>query len=321
MLLELLAIYEALVTIGASSRAILTPHPIRLTLHLPQILLICHSLSLLLLLNFFEELSRVFVEIVLEVGLFLKIFVGVWQKLRILLNLPNFVQVVGQLLRRKISVYNLGRLIYDLLDDLILDHLLNVDGVVHVFEDSVFAGVVYSQNFEQLQPQVFQLVSVIFEQVEVVADGRQNLVKILLRLTAQLLRIVHSFDLFALLTTVCIRARLAIATVRIVLAIFTPVLLLCFTIGCVCGGCGRRCGGNVVLLDQLKLFGVIGQLILHRLHNGLNFALEEIFEVVSRDFWLHQRLHLNLPLLANDLHHRRVVGIVLVRALPIVQIY
>ena len=98
MVLELLTILETLV---AADTALA---PISLTLHLPHVLLICLRLSLLLLLHLFQKLARIFIQVVLEIALLLKVFVCVWQKLRILLNLTNFIQVVRQLLRSKISV-------------------------------------------------------------------------------------------------------------------------------------------------------------------------------------------------------------------------
>lgn len=67
---------------------------------------------------------------------------------------------------------------------------------MHVFKNAVFGGVIDAQNLQQLQPQVFQLVCVILKEVEIVAYRRQNLIKVLLRLTALLLGIIHCFHLF-----------------------------------------------------------------------------------------------------------------------------
>jgi len=190
MVLELLTVLKALVAAD-------TPlAPVRLTLHLPHVLLICLRLRLLLLLHLFQELARVFVQVVLEVALLLKVFVCVRQKLRILLNLTNFIQMIRQLLGSKISVDPFGCFIDDLFDDRVFDDFFDVDRVVHVFKNAVFGGVIDAQNLEQLQPQVFQLVCVILKEVKIVTNCRQNLIKVLLRLTALLLRIIHCFHLF-----------------------------------------------------------------------------------------------------------------------------
>ena len=60
----------------------------------------------------------------------------------------------------------------DLLNNVVLDYFANVNLIVRLFEDAILASVFDFHVVEQLQPQVFQLVGVVFEQVEVVADCR-----------------------------------------------------------------------------------------------------------------------------------------------------
>ena len=73
----------------------------------------------------------------------------------------------------------------------VLDDGADVDRVVHLFEDLRLLHVLQLEVVQQLQPQVLQLVRVVFEQFEVVAHGGQDLVKLRLMVSVRLRHEAH----------------------------------------------------------------------------------------------------------------------------------
>ena len=141
-------------------------------------------LQLLLLLEPFDVGASVLVEIELEVLHLVEVLVGVWQELAVLLDLLDLVQVFPEYFGGVVGALPAGGLFNDLLYHLVLDHFADVDLVVGLLEDAVLAGVLDLHVIEQLEPEVLQLVSVVLEEVEIVSDGGENLVKLGLQLAS-----------------------------------------------------------------------------------------------------------------------------------------
>ena len=55
-------------------------------------------------------------------------------------------------------------------DDLVLNHRVDVNRVVHAAEYAALIRISHIQVVEELEPERFQLVSVVLEQVEVVSN-------------------------------------------------------------------------------------------------------------------------------------------------------
>ena len=66
------------------------------------------------------------IQIEFQVCFLLEILVGIWQELRILLDLPDLVEVLREGLRPTRRVNPFRSLLDDLLDDLVLDDPLDV---------------------------------------------------------------------------------------------------------------------------------------------------------------------------------------------------
>ena len=120
------------------------------------------------------------IQIEFKKSFLLEIFVGVWQELRILFNLPDFVEVFSKNFRAIRGTNPLSCLFDDFLNYLVLDNFFDIDRVVSLFENAILAVVFYFHIVQQLQPQIFQFIRVIFEQIEVVSYSRQYLVELCL---------------------------------------------------------------------------------------------------------------------------------------------
>ena len=70
------------------------------------------------------------------------------------------------------------RLLDDGLDARVLYDDLYVYGVVHLSKHQCLLSIFEFEIVQQLQPEVFQLVSVVFEQVEVVTHCRQDFIEL-----------------------------------------------------------------------------------------------------------------------------------------------
>jgi len=84
------------------------------------------------------------------------------------------------------------RLLDDGLDARVLYDDLYVYGVVHLSKHQCLLSVFEFEIVQQLQPEVFQLVSVVFEQVEVVTHCRQDFIELGVILSVRLG--YHSYD-------------------------------------------------------------------------------------------------------------------------------
>ena len=120
------------------------------------------------------------VQIEFKISFLLEIFVGVWQELRILFNLPDFVEVFSKNFRAIWGANPLSCLFDDFLNYLVFNNFFDVDRVVSLFEYAILAVVFHFHIVQQLQPQIFQFIRVIFEQIEVVSHSGQYLVKLCL---------------------------------------------------------------------------------------------------------------------------------------------
>ena len=113
--------------------------------------------------------------------------VGLGNRIFLVLNLVDLVKVLLELLARVLRAIPPRRFLDDRHDDLVLDHRVDVNRVVHAAEDAALVRVAHVEVVEQLQPERLQLVCIVLKQIEVVADGREDLVKVALKLTAILL--------------------------------------------------------------------------------------------------------------------------------------
>ena len=148
----------------------------------------------------------------------------------------------------------------DLLDHVVLDHFADVDLVMSLLENAVLAGVFHLHIVEQLEPQVFQLVGVVLEEIEVVSDGGENLVKFRLKVTAIVLR-CQLGDL--------LRLRFA-----------------CLRVGSIGGVSLRSLLGNWDLIDEAVFLRVLVELVFDGPHDAFDLLLEESCESVSIELFV-----------------------------------
>jgi hypothetical protein len=132
-----------------------------------------------------------------------------------------------------------------------------------LLENAVLTGVLHLNIIEQLEPQVFQLVGVVFEEIEVVSDGGENLVKFRLKVTA----IVLCCQLGDLL-------RLRFACLRVGSAGSIGGVNLCGLLG------------NWDLIDEAVLLRVLIKLVFDGSNDAFNLLLEESCESVSIELFV-----------------------------------
>lgn len=87
------------------------------------------------------------------------------------------------------------------------DHFFDVGAVVYSLEDRVGAVILQLNEVQKLQPEVLKLVSVVFEELKIVANCTQNFIKLWLKFAIALHnKIVILISRLALFTFAC-RAR------------------------------------------------------------------------------------------------------------------
>lgn len=150
MVLKLLAVLEHFIATGTCSGSVL--RVIDISLRSPHLLLVLRLLLLLLLgllplqfLLFLHELCRrVLVQIEVETGPFCEVFVCLGNRMTVILDLFDLVQVFFE------SFAGVGRVVpsLGLLNDrcyrLILDHSPNVDRVVHSTEYTALIRILHA---------------------------------------------------------------------------------------------------------------------------------------------------------------------------------
>jgi hypothetical protein len=151
----------------------------------------------------------------------------------------------------------------DLLDHVVLDNFADVDLVMSLLENAVLTGVLHLHIIEQLEPQVFQLVGVVLEEIEVVSDGGENLIEFRLKVTAVVLR-CQLGDLL----------RLRFACLRVGSA------------GSIGGVSLRGLLGNWDLIDEAVLLRVLIELVFDGPNDAFNLLLEESCESVSIELFV-----------------------------------
>lgn len=114
--------------------------------------------------------------------MFLKVLVLLGDKLGILFDLLDLVQVRLQVLRYTRLANPLGGLFDDCLNASVLNHNFDVDRIVHLSKHKRLLRVLQLQVFQQLQPQVFKFVRIVLEQVEIVTNCGQDFVKLAVKL-------------------------------------------------------------------------------------------------------------------------------------------
>ena len=145
------------------------------------------------------------------------------------------------------------RLVDDGSDDFILNHCVHVDVVVHAAENTVLVRIAYIEVVKKLKPERFELICVVLEQVEVVTDGRQNLVKASLQVTS----ILFHFQ------------RLLACSSALVLVLHQRLDLL-----------GEHLD---LLVDQVVFFGIFLQLVAHRTHDAIDFVFKQVLKLADAD--------------------------------------
>lgn len=167
------------------------------------------------------------------------------------------------------SFAGIGRVIpsLGLLDDrcyrLVLDHSANVDGIVHSAEYAALIRILHTHILQQLQPEGLQLVGIVLEKIEVVSYSRQDLVKVLLELSAVLLSFHdfrHTWRSWAsrsgsAIGCCCVLDHLGLAGVLLI-----------------------TCCLNFDFLDEVVLLGIFLQFITHCAHDILNLGLEKLLK-------------------------------------------
>ena len=102
--------------------------------------LVSHLLLLILLLQLLllgEEVgARVLVEVVFERLAPIEVLVGLRDRVTLVLDLLDLLEVVRQVLALVLRALPVVHLLHDSVDRLILNHRVDVDGVVHAAEDA-----------------------------------------------------------------------------------------------------------------------------------------------------------------------------------------
>jgi hypothetical protein len=106
------------------------------------------------------------------------------------LDLLDFVQVLGQALACVLCVNPTRCFFNNFADRSVLDNFSDIDRVVHRLKNPVLERISHFNKLEELQPEVLQLVGVVFEQVKIVADSRQNLIEVFLLLALIFLNLI-----------------------------------------------------------------------------------------------------------------------------------
>ena len=205
--------------------------------------------------------AGILVKVEVERRPLVEVFVGFGDHgVAVHLDLLDFVQVLLQRLALLGRVVPALGLVDDRRDRLVLDHDPNVDQVVHIAENAALVVVADADVVEQLQPKRLKLVSVVLEQVKVVAHRRQDLVEVLLQLATVFLR------LHLLLGA---RQRRSLPPLRVV---------------CVLRGFLRgRYRLHINLLHQVVLFGVFLELVADCSHDILDLRRKELLQSRNRD--------------------------------------
>ena len=116
-------------------------------------ILVVRILSLLvvqLLLLLHELVVRILVQIVLERHSIVEVLVGFGDRMAIVFDLLDLLEVLAEGLARMLRADPPLCLLRDRRDCLVLDHCSYVDGVVHSSEDAALIRVLYSNILEQL---------------------------------------------------------------------------------------------------------------------------------------------------------------------------
>ena len=178
------------------------------------------------------------------------------------------------------------RLVDDGSNDFILNHCVHIDVVVHAAENTVLVRIAYIEVVEKLKPECFELVRVVLEQVEVVADSRQNLVKASLQFSS----ILFHFE------------RLLACCSALVLVLHQRLDLLREHLD--------------LLVDQVVFLGIFLQFVAHCSHDAINLVLKQVLQLADAD--VVARLAANVLSISRQagtpglvLQNRHNVGVVL----------
>lgn len=164
-----------------------------------------------------------------------------------MLDLLNLLQIFGE------YFWSIGRsnpatsLFNDLLNDIVFNYLANIYLVMSLFENAVLTCVLDFHVVKKLKPEIFKLISVILEEIEIVTDCWENFIKFCLEFSTVIFSIqLHNF------------LRLSFA---------------CLLIGNYRhGSVFRRL--SMYLIDKTIFLSIFIQLILHGAYDALNFCLE-----------------------------------------------
>lgn len=219
------------------------------------------ALAELLALNL-HHLFRVLVQVHVHISALLKALVAIGNELAFFLYLFDFLQVTLQLLAGTLRVHPLLGLFNDFLDHVEANDLANVGRVVRPLEQCVLRVILKAQKVEQLQPQVFQLVRIVLEQLEVVADCREDFVKFGLQLAV----VLRDEDLLDL---------------GLLHALFKPSLLQVGTIG------QGLLHADLLLVydDEPVFFGVFLEFVFDCSDDPVDLLTKKFEQRLSSNFW------------------------------------
>jgi len=178
---------------------------------------------------------------------------------------------------------------------------------VRAFEDCELRVVFQFQVVQQLQPEVFELVCVVFEQFKVISDRTQNLVKLWLKLS-----IVFSHED---LVCSCRLFRFGLGLLSVYCFSWLRVLGLssCWSVG--------ACRLNIVINNYEAIFlSIFLELVLDSADNVLNLLLEEVEQGFTCDLG-SLGLLLKSLLVLNDLRDGCVVVLEFTCRFSVVQVY
>ena len=116
---------------------------------------------MLLLLN--EIGAGILIQIEVESLAPIEAFVSLRDRVLFVLDLVDLVEVLLQLLARMLSAIPPSRLLDYRHDDLVFNHRVDVNRVVHAAEDATLVRVSHVEVVEKLQPERFQLISIVLE--------------------------------------------------------------------------------------------------------------------------------------------------------------
>lgn len=109
-----------------------------------------------------ELSARILIQVVIQ-SLSIEVFISLWNRIFVAFNLFDFLEMITASFTRVLRAVPSRCFLYDCRNCLILDHSIDIDGVVHASKNAILIAVWHIDKFEQLEPQSLQLVCIVLE--------------------------------------------------------------------------------------------------------------------------------------------------------------